>query len=179
MTVCDPLPSDPNCAKLRRDETNWNAFLAKVNASGRCGPDFKYYAIWALRRALEDADWTSPRSIDPAYDDEIKARLQHENSMHALDGYVPPAAQWIFHAGRLVFGSDDEYAASPTTGDPAAGGALWTGKHGFCRERWDFWKQRFAWVGEQVELDVSTRDVARAAVEAMAKIDQEAQVETK
>jgi hypothetical protein len=175
--VFDPDPSVPNRAKLRQDETNWNAFLAKVNASGRCGPDFKCYAIWALRSALEDAPWTTPPNIDPRYDEDTKARLRHESSPQVLDGYVPPAAQWIFHAGRLIFGSADEYAASPTAGDPAAGGPLWTGKHGFCRERWDFWKRRFVWVSEQAELDASTRDVARAAADAMAEIERDAQAE--
>jgi hypothetical protein len=160
---------------LRRDETNFNAFLAKANASRRV-PEFKLYAIWALRRALEDADWAdAPPQLDPGYDAATRARLTYLCTVSVLDGYVPPAAQWIFHAGRLIFHSNDEYVEPGS--DPARGGKLWTGKHGFSRERWAFWKERFGWVSACEELEPSTRDVARKAVEAMDEIERDPQPE--
>jgi hypothetical protein len=213
QTVDDPAPSVPNREQLRREEINFNAFLAKACARSRIGSsrstssgattdaadaydptDMPLYAVWALRRALEDADWTAPdaaSAIDPQYDAETKARLTHLATVHVLDGYVAPAAQWVFHAGRRLYDicsragdkSGDKSGGEADNDDDddddaaaAGGGQLWTGGAGFSRARWAFWKQRFAWASEQRELAEGTRDVARAAADAMERIEREAGV---
>jgi hypothetical protein len=190
-----------NREQLRQEEANFIAFLAKASTHrrlGRDGPtssstdrrdsDKLVYAIWALRRALEDADWASdpPPPIDPQHDDETKARLAHLASIRVLDGYVPAAAQWIFHAGRAIFCSTTAATRAATfnsggedadEGEEGAadGGTLWQGGAGFTRDRWAFWKQRFAWVHTCQELDQSTRDVAHAAAATMERIEKEAE----
>ncbi len=120
--VFDPNPSVPDRAALRRDETNFNAFLAKASASSRV-PELKHYAIWALRRALKDVDWTdAPPQLDADYDAATKSRLAYLCTVGVLDGYVPQAAQWMFYDGRHIFHSDTEYIVSGS--DPARSGKL-------------------------------------------------------
>lgn len=105
--------------------------------------------------ALEDEPWNHP---------EKKKQLPCL-SIRVLDGYVLGAAQWIFHAGRVIFASREQY------GRAGVGLELFKGPNGFSPERWNFWKKRFAWVQEQTELNQETRAVAKKALEVMEQID--------
>ena len=106
------------------------------------------FGLWSLRDALEE---------------------EYEDGS-ALDGYIPAAAQWIFYAGSLLYACEDEIVSDPIGGDPYRGGDLWTGKHGFCKERWQFWKVRFEWAAGS-DLQLETKRIAREAVDVMNKID--------
>lgn len=92
--------------------------------------------------------------------DELKSRL---------DGLVPAAAQWIFYAGRALFECKDQI--EPGGSDPMKGGALWSGRSGFFRERWDLWKKRFEWVQAVERVTASTKEMAKQAVESMSEIE--------
>lgn len=115
--------------------------------------NFDLYAIWQFRSALES------------------------NDIETLDTEVPAAAQWIFHAGHLIYNLDREFEHGHTKGDPARGGPLWDGKRGFCVERWNLWKSQFAWVSTVAEVDEGTRLVAAQARDAMEAIEKDPQTE--
>lgn len=122
-----------------------NAFAARLTVSGII--DLKHMAVWALSTALEDAaqDSSSP-------------------SVNKLDVWVPAAAQWILHAGRVISNTEEEL------GPITRGGRLWKGTPGFSKERWDFWKARFGWVQEQSEPSDETKKIAGEAVAAMESV---------
>ena len=66
-----------------------------------------------------------------------------------------------------------EIEPSHLQGDPLRGGALWKGKHGFCQERWRFWKERFLYLAGVAELESETREVAKKAAEKMDAVERE------
>ena len=87
---------------------------------------------------------------------------------------VPAAAAWIFAAGKNMYMEGD---LSPNgegwAGDPLECGQLWNGASGFSKERWAFWKKRFGDIVVYERLDEGTRKVAREAVAAMQRIEDE------
>lgn len=154
----------------RLEWKNLNAFAARITAS-HCKKDFKLYGLWSLREALENELWIGTANVGP---NEVQPEdLPHERSIHVLPGLVPAAAQWIFHAGRVLFTCQEEILPTSKGGDPMRGGTLWNGKHGFCQERWGLWKKRFEWVQGVDGLDAYTKEVARNAVEEMEKIEKD------
>lgn len=87
----------------------------------------------------------------------------------AMNCNVTTAAGWILHGGEAVF----KYMSKDMDEDEArwvAAGSLFPGKSGSLRERWEFWKIRFAEVSQQVDEDV--REQAIRAVEKMKKLEQ-------
>lgn len=132
----------------RLEWRNLNAFAARL-ITAHC-EDLILFGLWSLREALE--------------------KDHEKESMRTLDGSVPAAAQWIFHAGPIIYECQDEIEPSDTRGDPMRGGDLWDGKHGFCRERWDLWKERFGWVEGREDVNEETRQVAAEALAAMGRI---------
>ena len=162
----DPTPDDPDQSKCRSQWLNINAFAARITA-GSCAAEFSLFGLWSLREALEE---------EPLQDDAWSrwAEADPDKILSKLDGSVPTAAQWIFHAGRALFTCEDQIEPSPNRGNPMKGGALWGGKSGFCRERWDLWKKRFEWVQGVTTLEASTKEAAKKAVEAMEQIEKDA-----
>lgn len=130
-----------------------NAFVAQITVAGVV--DFKLYAIWALRNALED----------------IPAQVSNGGHITNLDREVPAAAVWILEAGKMMF---TEWLGLKDFGhgNAAKGGMLWVGE-GYEPERWVFWRERFRWVGEQrdVKTTEETRVWARRALEKMEEIE--------
>ena len=143
----DPPWDRADQSETRRRWKNLNAFAARLTTA-KC-QDFLNFGLWSLRDALE----------------------QKQTDILSLDGHAPAAAQWMLHAGQAIFECEEEIKPSATGGDPYRPGELWSGKHGFCRKRWEFWKQRFAWVAEVGRLDNETRACAREAFMAMGRID--------
>lgn len=165
-----PPASDDDRDKVRQQWVNVNAFAAKLTAADVTVS--KLFAIWGFREALEDECWDPP--FNPAASDEVcRVAKLYGSTIGILDGLVPAAAQWIFHAGPLVFQCQEEYPPGARGGDPAGGGNLWKGKHGFCRERWQLWKSRFQWVAEKQSLREGTRAVAKEAVDVMETIERD------
>jgi len=131
--------------------TNLNYFYALL--AGREVSDLsRYFAIWAMREALERP-----------YSDGDDATAVQKYETH-----VPAAAAWIFGAFRVLYNKEEDLTPTDDTqGDPARGGELWRGKSEFSKERWDFWKERFAQVGKMDGINENTKNVARDAVNAM------------
>ena len=77
----------------------------------------------------------------------------------------------MLYAGKQLYQSEEEWLKNPREGDPASGGPLWTGKRGFCRERWEFWKKGFEGVAGREDVDEATRRIAKEAVEAMKVVE--------
>lgn len=133
---------------------NVNFFLARVVALGLEGSQF--FAIYALRQALET----------PHQDSEEATATQQ------YDAYVPAAATWILAMGRdLALKEEDLTPEDQKQGNPGRGGELWKGKAEFSRERWGFWKERFATVGAMEDVREETRSVARDVVQHMERAE--------
>lgn len=129
---------------------NLNFFYARTTEKEH--HDFSLYAIWAMRQALE----TTPQDDNEA------------TSAQKLDAYVPAAAAWVMGSGRILFMKEKDLTPTDRKqGDPARGGELWKGKSEFSRNRWSFWKERFAEIGRMSDVSESTRTTAKTAVEEM------------
>ncbi|OJJ97761.1 hypothetical protein ASPACDRAFT_62727 [Aspergillus aculeatus ATCC 16872] len=132
---------------------NVNRFVARLVATHE--PVFRphaWFALVTLRRALE-TPWERMSPEDP------------------LAAWVPAAAVWVEVLGAEIYGWEEEYAAGPGVGARGRGGPLWKGKHGFCRERWGLWRERFGEVAGMEGEDEGVRSVAREAERRMKGIE--------
>ena len=43
--------------------------------------------------------------------------------------------------------------------------------NGFCRERWDLWKDRLRNIAEVSDVEVSTKELARQAIAEMSRVE--------
>ncbi|ESK91600.1 hypothetical protein Moror_2518 [Moniliophthora roreri MCA 2997] len=163
----DPPETDPERNQKRTQWINLNAFVARITDAHVM--DFELYAIWALRRALEENEFA-----------EVVINSDSETtSSSSLDADIPTAAQWIFIAGSLIYSSERAWILGPGEGNPARGGPLLQSPdtQGFSRERWQFWKNGFAQAGRYtgLRLNEKTKTVARKAYERMGEIESEGQ----
>jgi hypothetical protein len=130
--------------------TNMNFFFALL--TGKEIADNSYFAIWAMREALE-----TPHSDD-----------KESTAVQKYETYVPAAAAWAFGAFRVLFHKEEDLTPKDKKqGNPARSGELWKGKAEFSKARWNFWSERFAAIGKMEEINEATRIVARDAVQAM------------
>ncbi|KAJ5876358.1 uncharacterized protein N7529_001942 [Penicillium soppii] len=89
------------------------------------------------------------------------------NVSELLAANVCAAAQWIIHAGRLMWKDDrpdsSEYIQQvlPSKTD------LWDGSHGFTEGRWQLWKERFLFMAEYEDISPDAQQVARKAGQIM------------
>ncbi len=141
-----PMGWDEQNATTVDEWTNLNAFVARVTAAGV--RDFSLYAIWSMRETLET-----------------------DSKAETLERLLPASAMWILYAGRQLYHSQQEWPASPTEGNPAGGGPLWTGKSGFCKQRWTFWKTRFEAITRRNDINQATKGIAADAIMAMDAIE--------
>ena len=137
-------------AFTRQQWLSLNAFIAQVAANDVA--NFKVYAIWALRDALE----TEPKNIE---------------TFSSLDDLLPAAAVWILYVGTIVYTQwlDDEEDSRADIVGPLL---KETGWKGFRHERWVYWKERFDWVRSEAEVEDETREIARMAMEKMREIEE-------
>lgn len=85
--------------------------------------------------------------------------------VRTLDGWVPAAAQWIKYCGREIYDKTGFLGAEWPS--------KWSGEAGWSKERWGFWKERFAWIAKVTALDRSTRNTATDMVVLMNQIEEE------
>ena len=126
----DPPSSDPDQSLKRAAWRRMNAFAAKLTSSHTV--DYALYAIWTLREALED-DCTG----------------------EDLNGWLPAAAEWIFHAGEHLLSLTMVYESGQREGDPARGGQRWHGESGFCIERFIIWQKRFGALASETGVETA------------------------
>ena len=106
--------------KFRRAIT-FVAYLARTEHLALKG--YEWWALVVMRELLETPDFGS----------------DHED----LEALLTAAVGWVSIAGPQIYARDYEFPYGGNLGDRGRGGPLWNGKHGFCKERWALWKQRF------------------------------------
>ena len=92
-----------------------------------------------------------------------KADKLDRAAIQQLDANVPVAAQWVFYAGKEIYNCEENTQGLSE--------GLWNWEAGFGKARWNFWKQRANWVGEQQKLSKATREVALKMVEKMDEVE--------
>ncbi|KAG9185491.1 hypothetical protein G6011_08035 [Alternaria panax] len=145
-----PVAYDGYIAREIEAWANMNFFFALVAAKHI--QDLSMYALFALREALET----------PAIDDPMSTAAQK------YDANVPAAAAWILGYGHDLFRMEKDLTPSDRKqGNPGRGGELWKGKAEFSKERWAFWKERFAAIADMEGVAEQTKLDARDAMEGM------------
>lgn len=136
---------------------NLQSYAARIAGLGLV--PLECYAIWALTDALE-GEMTPIRGAP----DEVNP---NPAAVEDLPWKVAAAAEWIIHAGHVIYGRDEEVYGT-------AGGPLWRldkaearrlrrkyrGTQGLCLARWTLWKQRFAVIRDSDEVDHGSRGLA-------------------
>lgn len=128
----------------REEWFNLNAFLARVTAEHI--QDYSHFALWLMRHTFEEDE---------------------ERSTKEFEMWLIGTAQWIFHAGPLLYANPDY------SGPGSAPGDAWSGPDGFSRQRWEFWRQSYQRAAKMNSLRSRTRTVAVEAASVMASIEQE------
>lgn len=121
------------------DFINLNKFTALLMATEEPVFAYSWFALITFREALETPS-------------------NHLLPTDCLDAYIPAAAAWIEILGVDIYEWDDEFEHGPLVGAPGKGGLLWEGKHGFCKERWKLWRERF---GEMARMESKLGEEAR------------------
>lgn len=76
---------------------------------------------------------------------------------------VPTAAIWFEHCSPKIYSACQEEKCN----DSGARGKIWRGNPGYSKERWGFWRRRFAELSAHPEAEGETKDACRAAISAM------------
>lgn len=88
------------------------------------------------------------------------------------EAWLPAAAIWVSMLGQEMYALDNDYTCPNRLVNRGRGGPLWDGQQGFCRRRWDLWKQRFFELSEAGGgLDDVLRKVAREGGEKMVEVE--------
>lgn len=170
--TADLLPTGDGAAPMDSDLKgrflNLQSYAARIAGLGLV--PLEAYAIWALTDALEGVMTPIRGAPDEVNPDPA--------AVEDLPFKVAAAAEWIVHAGHVLYGRDEEVYAT-------AGGPLWRldkaearrlrrryrGTQGLCPARWTLWKQRFGANRDSEEVDEGTRRVAGRAYDAMESVE--------
>lgn len=137
---------------------------------------------FSARLAAEDASQLNGGGflLSQAYRGVVRA-LEQEGV--DLNSEIPAAAQWFIHCGHNIYnrGQTMRHDEPPGSGQGLwfkdgygkPMGGLWRGEGGLNKGRWLFWKERFTWVRDNVELGEEARRAAKDATEAMIKAEKE------
>lgn len=131
-----------------RSWCNYCRFVARMTRD--TAQDFSLYLLWFAREALEDCTWCPCQNPDAA--------------VVALEGVVDVC-------GARMVELETEFGAA---GDGGDGKRSWTGKSGFCEERWLFWEAELMVVAnDEVRRCVGVRECARRIAGKMRAIREE------
>ncbi|KAH6949254.1 hypothetical protein DER45DRAFT_545172 [Fusarium avenaceum] len=84
-----------------------------------------------------------------------------------VDVNIPISAQWIRHAGLIIWNCETSLGLSKRED------GLWQGSAGFSYPRWKFWKSRASEIANWKLVSSWTRDFAREIVEGMTSIEKQ------
>lgn len=158
---------------------NIYAFIAKLSANSTVEPPAYQFprCLANLRNALESQPWT----VDLKGTEYEGFRNEYSSVRTYLAVELPPAVQWILHAGQWIWqGSKGDWHwweetaldwSEFDTWDGFPWPREWKGHLGFSRERWAFWKERFTAITELAEIDDDTRQLAAQGFEAMQRFE--------
>lgn len=173
-STTDLLPVDddtaPTNSDLKQRFLNLQSYAARITGL-RLAP-CESYAIWALTDALEGVMTPIRGAPDEVNPDPA--------AVEDLPFKVVVAAEWIVHAGHVLYGRDEEIYATQ-------GGPLWRldktearrlrrkykSTQGLCPARWELWKERFGVIRDSNKVGDSTQTVAGGAVDAMERVERE------
>ncbi|KAI2473459.1 hypothetical protein F4781DRAFT_380406 [Annulohypoxylon bovei var. microspora] len=142
-----------------RDELTYSDEIVSIIA---------FTAQLCARQLVDANDFLSAAELDfyaafektPLASSALKA-----DDIQRLNSNVPIAAQWIIHAGEVIYNCEEAFGLESRDG-------LWTGQPGFSYGRWKLWKERAEWVsGLNGVIRRETIDVARQMVERMSQIE--------
>lgn len=137
---------------------NFNAFCARLTRGDVC--DMSLIGTHTLSKTLEDEP-------DP------RARAYHAYR-EVFKKQVPVAALWIEISGEAMWKRCKGDISTEGLEDGCRG-RLWKGKPlGLSMERWEFWKDRWAVIGEHPVADEETKEQARRMHEVMVRVEREA-----
>ena len=141
-------PGIPGATEEEQRITSWCNYCRFVARMTRdTEQDFSLYLLWFAREALEDCTWCVCENPDAA--------------ILALEGVIEIG-------GPKMFESDTDFGKS---GDGGDGARQWTGKSGFCRERWMFWETELLKIaGDTSQYPARVKDSARRTAANMKSI---------
>ena len=131
---------------------NVNKFAAQLLRTDEMFMSYDWWALVVMREALEYPDLYNIDRPQP-------------------DALIPTALAWLSLSGPQICTWDKEFLISPTKGDRGRGGPLWSGQHGFCKERWKLWKRRFGELSSSIELSEDLRKLAGECVATMTEVE--------
>ena len=137
---------------VKNEWTRHNAFLARLVMN----PDLSHRSVY-LGRAFE--------AFVPAL--ETASENNHQSSAD-----VPAAAVWLIYAGNVLYEANISAQDMGPLGQK--GGMLWQaigGEGGYSKTRWAFWKSRFKFIVEELDVDEMTKRMSVETVEKMEVID--------
>ncbi|EIW60789.1 uncharacterized protein TRAVEDRAFT_165863 [Trametes versicolor FP-101664 SS1] len=151
-------------AHARLKWLNMNAFLARLWVLDVW--DCAFYGISTMRMSLEPHSLPSDSSQSHVGQPSVELDLE-------------VAALWVRVAGKRMFecreilGPKGNLDWPPNRGCPGGSGGTWDGVDGYHPERWQHWKAIFRDIS-QGQWRRNVIDAAKAAVEVMEQIEQEA-----
>jgi Protein of unknown function (DUF3632) len=132
-----PYRRDPG--QKHRKEVDQSEFFRSACSLNKGLEKWTNFAIWELRAALEEPS-------------QGKSILNYE---------VITAAEWIFQGGEELFKQTRKEETEEQSRFTQSG-SLFPGKAGSLRERWRFWKMRFAEVSKKVDEEAGERAIRAA-----------------
>jgi hypothetical protein len=98
--------------------------------------------------------------------------LEEELSDEEVHGEAAAAAMWMVYGGENLFSQLAHAVEDEDKERLMRPGTLYSGQGQLSRERWQFWKQRFGEMSEQVQVNDETKGVIRLAREKMERVEQ-------
>ncbi|PKX97265.1 DUF3632 domain-containing protein [Aspergillus novofumigatus IBT 16806] len=126
---------------------NLQAFTARLMS--KCDPSLSLLGVWSLRSGLEE-----------------------ELSDKEVHGEAAAAAMWMVYGGENLFSQLADAVEDEEKERLMRPGTLYSGQGQLSPERWQFWKQRFGEMSEQVQVNDETKSVIRLAREKMESVEQ-------
>ena len=140
--------------------------MAKLQKSGK-DDGWNSYGFVVIRDALE-CGYVQPPLV----------QVNRNIPLHGeiLNATVPPAAQWICHAGDSLHAYCKDTLESSVESRKEDSrmvecGELYKGSRDVDLNRWRFWKRRFGDISGYEDLAEHTRRIAQKACEKMGEID--------
>ncbi|GAQ09484.1 hypothetical protein ALT_6805 [Aspergillus lentulus] len=126
---------------------NLQAFTARLMS--KCDPSLSLLGVWSLRSGLEE-----------------------ELSDNELEGEVAAAAMWMVYGSENLFSQLADAVEDEEKERLMKPGTLYSGQGQLSPERWQFWKQRFGEMSQQIQVSYETTGVIRLAGEKMESVEQ-------
>ncbi|KAF1950570.1 hypothetical protein CC80DRAFT_539604 [Byssothecium circinans] len=169
--------SDPDRNAKLQAWINMNSFCAKLSLKRDPKVDRRWDSDWIFRTALEKTPWDNKDNSDLLENVDLELENQRaeyeyqleQRDIKSLNFWIPGAAVWIKIDGKGIYEMagkmSREYDWDKTN---------WKGPKGWSKERFGYWRERFAWVSTVETLERRTKVDAREAANIMKDIEENA-----